>query len=156
MRRNHSLVLAALASAIMMPATAAYAAAPQQPEVSITIDGIIGHLMPHSRGATISGTYSCTVDNLEAISTGTELSERIGRGHHLVHGNGGLNETSFNFNGTGPCDGQEHPWTSDIKPDRGKFLAGSATASVTNFTVCDEFTGCVSTTIFDQAVTLSK
>jgi len=97
------------------------AVAPPPPQVSVTIDPR-GHL-DRQGDAIISGTETCTAQDLQFSELDVNASQSVGR-VSTIQGSG--------F-GDLVCDGAAHAWSVVVYPFSGKFVGGSANVSADGF-----------------------
>jgi Family of unknown function (DUF6299) len=99
--------------------------APPPPEISLTVDPT--GQKTKSGSAIVSGTVTCTGENIEFTFIDVELQQRVGR--ILISGFG-----SIDF----PCDGDTHEWSVEVFGENGLFKGGHA-AALTFAVACDPF-----------------
>jgi hypothetical protein len=95
--------------------------APPPPEVDVTVDSV-GSFDSRTGSATISGTVTCSGEDIDFAGIEIQLRQRVGR--FIVNG--------FGF-GEVACDGDTHSWSVEVSGDNGSFKGGQATALVSAF-----------------------
>lgn len=99
--------------------------APPPPEISLTVDPT--GQKTKSGSAIVSGTVTCTGENVDFTFIDVELQQRVGR--ILISGFG-----SIDF----PCDGDTHAWSVEVFGNNGLFKGGHA-AALTFAVACNPF-----------------
>ena len=94
--------------------------------MEVTVDPV-GHFDSQTGGATVTGTVTCTGDDVEFSFLDVQLRQRVGR--VVISGFG---STDF------ACDGTTHEWSVEIISENGVFKGGKA-ANVTFAAACNAF-----------------
>jgi hypothetical protein len=100
--------------------------APPAPEIDVTVHPI--GTFTQAGSALISGTYTCSGEDVELAFIDVQLTQRVGR--FTINGFGSIDAT---------CDGSTHAWTVEVFADNGQFRGGQA-VSITFALACGAFT----------------
>jgi hypothetical protein len=118
--------------------------APPPPVVTLTVDPT-GHVNTKQGTVTITGTETCTAQDLQFADLNVNLSQNVGRIGTIT--GSGYSDLS------GACDGALHHWSVLVFPNSGKFAGGRATVSADAF-VCN-VTTCTDAFVGSQQIKLS-
>jgi Family of unknown function (DUF6299) len=85
--------------------------APPPPQVDVTVNPT--GTFTRAGSALISGTFTCTGEDVEFAFVDVQLAQRVGR--FTIIGFGSIDAI---------CDGGTHPWTVEVFADNGQFRGG--------------------------------
>jgi hypothetical protein len=95
---------------------------PPPPDVTLTVDPI-AHFNSKQGTVTVTGTETCTAQDLQFAQLSVNLSQSVGRIGTIT--GSGYSDLA--------CDGALHHWSVLVFPNSGKFAGGKATVSADGF-----------------------